>query len=246
LWRSTNDLNRAPTKYRESAAAPTVNPGTLPRTDPEYHRPVARTFPGSRSLRHPDFPPPNANLNAQIITQGGQVSLRFVTVVPMTVPGKGGRPRKWRSDADRVRAYRARQQGVEEPRVLSVALDDGDDLARAWDTIRQLQKQLAGENEVRQRLQKELNVARRQLDRQQERFGWIEKARTVLQGERDALVAERGELRAELNTLRQRIDAADKRPAAIGVATSATTARPLSRAERRRLEREQQRQERQQ
>jgi chromosome segregation ATPase len=162
----------------------------------------------------------------------------------MTVPGKGGRPRKWRSDADRVRAYRARQQGVEEPPVLSIALDDGDDLARAWDTIRQLQTQLAGENEVRQRLRKELNAARRQLDQQQERFGWIEKARTVLQGERDALVAERGELRAELNTLRRRIDAADERPAAISLAPSATIARPLSRAERRRLDREHQRRER--
>ena len=162
----------------------------------------------------------------------------------MTVPGKGGRPRKWCSDADRVRAYRARQQGVEEPRVRSVALDDGDDLARAWDTIRQLQTQLAQESEVRQRLQKELKVARRQLDQQQERFGWIEKARTVLQGERDALVAERGELRAELNTLRRRIDAADERPAATSLAPSATTARPLSTAERRRLEREHQRRER--
>ena len=164
----------------------------------------------------------------------------------MTVPGKGGRPRKWRSDTDRVRAYRARRQGVAEPPVLSVALDDGDDLALAWDTIRRLQTQLAEENEVRQRLQKELNAVRRQLDQQQERFGWIEKARTRLQGERDALVAERGELRAELSTLRRRIDAADKHPAAISLAASAsaTTARSSSRAERRRLEREQQRRER--
>jgi chromosome segregation ATPase len=128
--------------------------------------------------------------------------------------------------------------------VLSVALDDGDDLARAWDTIRQLQTQLAGESEVRQRLQKELNVARRQLDQQQERFGWIEKARTVLQGERDALVAERGELRAELSTLRRRMDGADKSQAAVTLAPSTTNAQPLSRAERRRLEREQQRRER--
>lgn len=128
--------------------------------------------------------------------------------------------------------------------MLSVALDDGDDLALAWDTIRQLQAQLAQESEVRQRLQRELKIARRQLDQQLERFGWIEKARTVLQGERDALVAERGELRAELSALRRRIDAADKRPAAISFAPSATTARPLSRAERRRLEREEQRRER--
>jgi len=162
----------------------------------------------------------------------------------MTVPGKGGRPRKWRSDADRVRAYRARQQGVAEPSVLSVALDDGDDLALAWDTIRQLQTQLAGETEVLQRLQKELRVARRQLDQQQERFGWIEKARTRLQGERDALVAERGELRAELSTLRRRMDAADKSPAAVTLARSTTNAQPLSRALRRRLERDEQRRER--
>ena len=128
--------------------------------------------------------------------------------------------------------------------MLSVALDDGDDLALAWDTIRQLQTQLAGENEVRQRLQKELNVVRRQLDQQQERFGWIEKARTVLQGERDALVAERGELRAELSTLRRRMDAAGKSPAAVTSAPSATNPQPLSRAQRRRLEREQQRRER--
>ncbi len=127
--------------------------------------------------------------------------------------------------------------------MLAVALDDGDDLALAWDTIRQLQTQLAGENEVRQRLQRELNAVRRQLDQQQERFGWIEKARTVLQGERDALVAERGELRAELNTLRRRIDAADKSSAAITLAPR-TTAQPRSRAERRRLEREEQRRER--
>jgi vacuolar-type H+-ATPase subunit D/Vma8 len=93
-------------------------------------------------------------------------------------------------------------------------------------------------------LQNELKVARRQLDQQQERFGWIEKARTTLQGERDALAAERGELRAELSTLRRRIDAADKSPATITLAPSATTAQSLSRAERRRLVREQQRRER--
>ena len=40
----------------------------------------------------------------------------------MTVSGKGGRPRKWRSDADRVRDYRARQRGVDEPPTLAQAL----------------------------------------------------------------------------------------------------------------------------
>jgi hypothetical protein len=42
----------------------------------------------------------------------------------MTVPGKGGRPRKWRSDADRVRAFRARHRGEEEPATFDEALVD--------------------------------------------------------------------------------------------------------------------------
>src|SRR5262249_23470440 len=56
----------------------------------------------------------------------------FVTLRAVTVPGRGGRPRKWRSDADRVRAYRARQRGAPEPPVLVVALDEGDELAAPW------------------------------------------------------------------------------------------------------------------
>jgi hypothetical protein len=60
----------------------------------------------------------------------------------MTVPGKGGRPRKWRSDADRVRAFRARHRGEEEPATFEEALVDGDDLARAVERSRQLQADL--------------------------------------------------------------------------------------------------------
>lgn len=61
----------------------------------------------------------------------------------MTVPAKGGRPRKWRSDADRVRAFRARQRGDQEPATLDASLVDGDELARAVDHISQLQAGLA-------------------------------------------------------------------------------------------------------
>jgi chromosome segregation ATPase len=161
----------------------------------------------------------------------------------MTVAGKGGRPRKWRSDADRVRAYRARQQGVEEPPVLAVALDDGDDLARAWDTIRQLGEQLGEAGKTRQQLQKELRAATRDLNQQQQRFGWIEKDCFMLRIERDALIIERDELRGELGTLRPRIGAVEPHPAAVSSAPSATPP-PLSRAGRRRLEREQQRRDR--
>src|SRR5690242_7503544 len=46
---------------------------------------------------------------------GGQITR-------MTVPGKGGRPRKWLSDADRMRAYRARRRGESEPDTLEAAL----------------------------------------------------------------------------------------------------------------------------
>lgn len=56
----------------------------------------------------------------------------------MTIPGKGGRPRKWRSDADRTRAYRARQRGEAEPLPLEQALADGDDLARLRQEIQRL------------------------------------------------------------------------------------------------------------
>jgi chromosome segregation ATPase len=60
----------------------------------------------------------------------------------MTVPGKGGRPRKWRSDADRVRAFRARERGEQEPPTLETALGDSDELALAVDRGRRLQAEL--------------------------------------------------------------------------------------------------------
>ena len=59
---------------------------------------------------------------SQTITRRVHESLRFVTLTPMTVPGKGGRPRKWRSDADRVRAFRARERGDDEPPTIDVSV----------------------------------------------------------------------------------------------------------------------------
>ena len=56
----------------------------------------------------------------------------------MTVAGKGGRPRKWRSDTDRGRAYRARQRGDLEPAALSQIVDETDRLATAWRHIEEL------------------------------------------------------------------------------------------------------------
>ena len=60
----------------------------------------------------------------------------------MTVPGKGGRPRKWLSNADRMRAYRARRRGEAEPETLDAALDAGDELAEALGRERRLLQQL--------------------------------------------------------------------------------------------------------
>ncbi len=155
----------------------------------------------------------------------------------MTVPGKGGRPRKWRSDADRVRAYRARQSGVEEPPTLVEAFDDGDELARTWQTIRELGEQLDTANTTIKQLRRERDQARRELEREQHRWGWIESRNTELAAERDRLTNELAELHD-----RVRVVETQTRPA---VAPIPPAQQPLmSRAERRRLEREQQRRRR--
>ena len=152
----------------------------------------------------------------------------------MTVPGKGGRPRKWRSDADRVRAYRARQTGIDEPPVLAQALDDGDELAQVWATVRDLGEQLDTANATIKQLRRERDQSRRELEREQHRWGWIESRNTELTAERDRLLDELDELRDQPRVT------ATPRPAA--TATPPPASQPLmSRAERRRLEREQQR-----
>ena len=152
----------------------------------------------------------------------------------MTVPGKGGRPRKWRSDADRVRAYRARQTGIDEPPVLAQALDDGDELAQVWATVRDLGEQLDTANATTKQLRRERDQSRRELEREQHRWGWIESRNTELEVERGRLLDELDELRDQPRVT------ATPRPAATAAPPPAS--QPLmSRAERRRLEREQQR-----
>jgi predicted nucleic acid-binding Zn-ribbon protein len=136
----------------------------------------------------------------------------------MTVPGKGGRPRKWRSDADRVRAYRARQRGEEEPAALETALVDGDDLTRAVERSLQLQAELVSaigsiaemdaalQAERRRHLatQRKLDRARADLDGYR---ATVDRQRDELQAARDEVNAFRAELAALRNT------AADHRPA---------------------------------
>lgn len=125
----------------------------------------------------------------------------------MTVPGKGGRPRKWRSDADRVRAYRARQRGEVEPATFEAALDDGDDLARAVERSRQLQAELVSaiaslaeidaalqaERRRHQAKQRKLDRARADLD---EYRATTDRQRDELQAARDEVNAFRTELAA--------------------------------------------------
>ena len=60
----------------------------------------------------------------------------------MTVPGKGGRPRKWLSDADRVRAHRARLRGEPEPPTVVRAATGDDALAAALQRQRKLEELL--------------------------------------------------------------------------------------------------------
>ena len=159
----------------------------------------------------------------------------------MTVPGKGGRPRKWRSDADRSRAYRARQAGADEPPVLVQALDDGDELARAWATVRELGEQLATVREAMKQARCERDQAHRELVSEQRRWGWIEAHIAELTAERDRIAIERDALAQELGDLRQHA-ALLKQRLALGAAPAVAAAvnpAGLSRAQRRQLQREQ-------
>ena len=159
------------------------------------------------------------------------VPSRFVTGVGVTVPGKGGRPRKWRSDADRARAYRARQVGNEEPPVLARALDDGDELARVWALVRDLGAQASRE---RDRARSELAAERR-------RWGWIEAQIAELAAERDRFEVERDTLAQQLVTVRYRVALLEQQLARQVAPADAAARVPggLSRTQRRQLEREQ-------
>ena len=157
----------------------------------------------------------------------------------MTVPGKGGRPRKWRSDADRVRAYRARQTGVDEPPVLAQALDDGDELAQVWATVRDLGEQLATANATIKQLRRERGQTRRELEREQHRWGWIESHNTELTVERERLETERDALTVELIEIRERLARLQQAAAAPVIESRLVAAPPqLPRAQRRQQQRQ--------
>jgi hypothetical protein len=89
-----------------------------------------------------------------------------------------------------MRAFRARQRGEPEPPVLAVALDDGDELAAAWEQIRLLGRQLDDRREVERSLRNELRAGRNALTVQEQRYR--------------RLRAENDELRAQLSELKER------------------------------------------
>ena len=160
----------------------------------------------------------------------------------MTVPGKGGRPRKWRSDADRSRAYRARQAGADEPPVLAQALDDGDELARVWAMVRVFGAELDAAKATIKRTGRERDQAHRELATEKRRWGWIEAHITEITAERDRLATERDTLAQELADIRQDVARLQQLLASLATTPTlpvATVPGGLSRAQRRQLEREQ-------
>ncbi len=148
------------------------------------------------------------------------VSFRYGGTV--TVPGVGGRARKWRSDADRVRAFRARRAGRQEPPTLDAALRDGDELALA----------LVRETELRT----ELDVARQQIERARSQIAEL-RAECVL------LKRTSSERAREPKNLQRRVEW--HAPVGEPLPDAETPPPPLlNRAARRRLERERQRRSR--
>jgi hypothetical protein len=115
------------------------------------------------------------------------------------------------------------------------ALDDGDELARAWDVVRDLGQQLEGARELEREARQELASAVRDLDREQRQWGWLETENARLRVEVDRLEAEVAELAAENSEFRSEL----ARVADSTTRSAAPPAAGLARAERRRLEREQ-------
>jgi chromosome segregation ATPase len=119
----------------------------------------------------------------------------------VTIPGKGGRPRKWRSDADRARAYRARLRGEPEPAQLAQILDDSDQLATARQQLQRLGELIAQLRQTEQSLRAELTRTRRALDAERSYTARLLEANRSLQQQVTAITAESVLLRTALARL---------------------------------------------
>jgi chromosome segregation ATPase len=125
----------------------------------------------------------------------------------VTIPGKGGRPRKWRSDADRSRAYRARQRGDHEPSTIEQALDDGDELAEARREIERLSLALREGRIERRALRAIIERREREIVLLDERLQHLRQVLGESWHERMELRRQCDELRAELNRASQGVRA---------------------------------------
>jgi chromosome segregation ATPase len=122
------------------------------------------------------------------------------------------------------------------------ALDEGDELARVWQQVRDRDAQLVDANTALKELRRERDQARREFAGEQGRWGWIESRNTGLVAERDRLETERDALAVEVAELRERLAWLTHSAARPVVdAPAAAAQRALSRAQRRQLERQQRR-----
>jgi chromosome segregation ATPase len=101
----------------------------------------------------------------------------------MTVAGKGGRPRKWRSDADRARAYRARQRGLTEPEELASVVDECDSLAVAWRHVDDLGSLVRELREPERALRSEIRHLEGELEVERSRVRRLERVNAALRDE---------------------------------------------------------------
>lgn len=150
----------------------------------------------------------------------------------MTVPGKGGRPRKWRSDADRVRAFRARERGDDEPPTIELALQSGDDAAVAWEQVRQLGISIDALRAELKATQAALRRAEKELEREQVRSSWLSEGNDRLRAALETLEGDRADLQERLDELAHR---------SVTPTSSARPAPGPNRAQRRQTDRQRRR-----
>ena len=147
------------------------------------------------------------------------VSYRFVTIDVVTVPGKGGRPRKWASDADRVRAFRARGRGVDEPATVPELLANGDENAAAWAQISELTETVSELQAEIRSLRGQLRAAIQELARQESRVS--------------SLAGENQRLRAIVDARSDEVAESSISVPDVPVGEPTATSPPLNRAQRR-------------
>ena len=156
-----------------------------------------RQVPTGRRAHTPRTTHRRASGSLTEITKRCTESSRSVSPRRVTVPGQGGRPSERQSDADRVRAHRARPAGRYEPPEPAQEFDNGDELALAFEQVRALKQELAAAANTVRALGNEVRSLRRELTAQGRRFGWLERsvethraARIAAEAEHDALAGE--------------------------------------------------------